>query len=108
MESRTQPTTIVNDDLVRDLYFFFRACVPALRCRMDSRPGVRNRSGPGAVADRFPTHFGRVAQAAGWGSVEGNVLCSGCLQGQGATEERRAARGRVSIFLYATLGNGGG
>ena len=83
MESRTQPTTIVNDDLVRDLYLFFE--LVCLRCGAAWAPDQESEieAGPEPWADRFSTHFGRVAQAAGWGSVEGNVLCSACLQGQG-------------------------
>ena len=79
MESPTHQGNGADENLVRDLYLFFE-----LVCHRRGADWVPDQAidigvGPELWADRFSEHFGRVAQAMGWGSFGGNVLCPTCL-----------------------------
>jgi hypothetical protein len=80
MESST-----VNEDLVRDVYLFFELVCKRCPTVWAPDPNAEIAPGPEPWAERFSAYFGRQAQAAGWGSVDGNVVCPVCLRKPNAT-----------------------
>ena len=73
----------VDDNLVRDLYLFFElVCKKCPATWAPSNPTEGLSAEPEVWADQFSRRFAAEAQRLGWGSVDGDVLCSKCLPGQ--------------------------
>jgi hypothetical protein len=76
----------VDENVARDLYLFFElACKRCLSTWEPPNPLDGLSAEPSAWADRFSTKFAGMAQSSGWGSIEGDVLCSECLAKASAT-----------------------
>jgi hypothetical protein len=87
-----------DDNLVRDLYLFFE--LVCQRCGAGWEPGnlTEKVSGTGeAWAEAFAAHFGPFAQAEGWRSIDGNVLCPTCL-GLNGRDDNKACGGSVRLL----------
>jgi hypothetical protein len=70
-----------DDNIVRDLYLFFRLVCQRCSAEWERRVNLNEQfnSKGEAWAEAFASHFGPVAQAEGWGSVDGNVMCPSCM-----------------------------
>ena len=70
----------VHDDLTRDLYLFFElVCQRCMTTWEPTNPRDVLSTDPEEWADQFSRKFAAVAQALGWGSVAGKVVCPSCL-----------------------------
>lgn len=73
-------TSSVDANIFRDLYLFFElVCKHCQATWEPQKPTEGLSTEPNVWVDEFSTKFAAVAQGAGWGSADGNVLCPECF-----------------------------
>jgi len=76
----------LDDSVVRDLFLFFELFCKRWPAHWEpSNPAGGLSADPAVWAEQFSRRFAAQAQCLGWGSVNGDLLCSECLARPEAT-----------------------